>query len=68
MLDQQVMPRSDGDSSDVAKCAMQGVVASQFELDKYKTQDKNGKLVKKLVGFDNFIKADLDTAVELAIN
>ena len=30
--------------------------------------DKNGKLVKKLVGFDNFIKADLDTAVELAIN
>ena len=30
--------------------------------------DKNGKLVKKLVGFDNFIKADLDTAIELAIN
>ena len=30
--------------------------------------DKNGKLVKKLVGFDNFIKADLDDAIELAIN
>lgn len=30
--------------------------------------DKNGKLVKKLVGFDNFVKADLDTAIELAIN
>ena len=28
--------------------------------------DKNGKLVKKLVGFDNFIKADLDEAVERA--
>ena len=28
--------------------------------------DRNGKLVKKLVGFDNFIKADLDTAIEQA--
>lgn len=30
--------------------------------------DKNGRLVKKLVGFDNFIKADLDAAIEQAIN
>ncbi len=30
--------------------------------------DKNGKLVKKLVGFDNFIKADLDNAIEQAVN
>ena len=30
--------------------------------------DKNGKLIKKLVGFDNFIKADLDEAVEQALN
>ncbi|MCY7377581.1 MAG: TlpA family protein disulfide reductase [Pyrinomonadaceae bacterium] len=29
--------------------------------------DRNGKLVKKLVGFDNFIKADLDAAVEQSI-
>ena len=30
--------------------------------------DKNGKLVKKFVGFDNFVKADLDEAVEQAMN
>lgn len=30
--------------------------------------DKNGKLIKKLVGFDNFIKADLDAAIEQAMN
>lgn len=30
--------------------------------------DKNGRLVKKLVGFDNFIKADLDAAIEQFIN
>ncbi len=46
-----LMPRSDGDAADVAKCAMQGVVTSQFELDKYKTQDKNGKSVDNFVLF-----------------
>ena len=30
--------------------------------------DRNGKLTKKIVGFDNFIKADLDEAIEQAIN
>ena len=30
--------------------------------------DKSGKLVKKLVGFDNFVKADLDEAVEQSAN
>lgn len=30
--------------------------------------DRSGKLTKKIIGFDNFIKADLDTAIELAIN
>ena len=30
--------------------------------------DKNGKLVKKLVGFDNFVKNDLDEAIEQAAN
>jgi leucyl aminopeptidase len=46
-----LMARSDGDASDVAKHAMQGVVASQFELDKYKTQDKNGKSIDNFVLF-----------------
>ncbi len=30
--------------------------------------DKTGKLVKKFVGFDNFVKADLDEAVQKAVN
>lgn len=30
--------------------------------------DRSGKLTKKIVGFDNFIKADLDEAIEQAIN
>jgi leucyl aminopeptidase len=46
-----LMARSDGDAAEVAKQAMQGVVASQFELDKYKTQDKNGKSIDNFVLF-----------------
>ncbi len=39
-------PRCDGDdATEVAACALQSVVTSQFELDKYKTQDKNGKSI-----------------------
>ena len=30
--------------------------------------DRNGKLTKKILGFDNFIKADLNQAIERAIN
>jgi len=30
--------------------------------------DRSGKLTKKIVGFDNIIKADLDAAIEQAIN
>ncbi|MDQ6788082.1 MAG: leucyl aminopeptidase [Acidobacteriota bacterium] len=45
-----LMPRcDDADASEVAACAMQGVVTSQFELDKYKTQEKNDKSI------DNFV-------------
>ncbi len=44
-----LLPRSDGDAVEVATNAAQGVVTSQFELDKYKTKDKNDKSV------DNFV-------------
>ena len=44
-----LLPRCDSDAVEVAACAMQGVVSSQFELDKYKTKDKNEKTV------DNFV-------------
>ncbi len=40
-----LMPRCDDDAMEVAACAMQGVITSQFELDKYKTKDKNGKSI-----------------------
>ncbi|MEO6589416.1 MAG: leucyl aminopeptidase, partial [Pyrinomonadaceae bacterium] len=44
-----LMPRCDFDTAEVAASATQGVVSSQFELDKYKTQDKHDKSI------DNFV-------------
>ncbi len=44
-----VLPRSDADAVEVAQQAVQGFVTSQFELDKYKTKDKNEKSVGSLV-------------------
>ncbi|MCU1289917.1 MAG: Leucyl aminopeptidase [Acidobacteria bacterium] len=41
--------RAEGDAKEVAQCAAQGFVASQFELDKYKSADKNEKSVDNLV-------------------
>ena len=38
-----LMPRCDGDVTEVAQNAMCGVITSQFELDKYKTKDKTDK-------------------------
>ena len=42
-------PRFDGDATEAAACAAQGVVTSHFELDKYKTSDKKDKKL------DNFV-------------
>lgn len=42
-------PRLENDSAAVAQNAAQGFATSQFELDKYKTKDKNDKAVTKLV-------------------
>jgi leucyl aminopeptidase len=44
-----LLPRSDGDAVEVAQNASQGFVISQFELDKYRTKDKNNKTVESLV-------------------
>jgi len=44
-------PRLDGDATEIAQNAMQGVVTSQFELDKYKTKDKNDKALNSFVLF-----------------
>ncbi|HVF47036.1 MAG TPA: leucyl aminopeptidase, partial [Pyrinomonadaceae bacterium] len=44
-----LLPRSEADPADTARHAVIGFITSQFELDKYKTKDKNGKSVTNLV-------------------
>lgn len=44
-----LVPRSDEETGVIASSAMQGVVTSQFELDKYKTADKNKKAIENFV-------------------
>ena len=39
-------PRIEGDASDIAAQAAQGLVTSQFELDKYKTKDKKNHKIE----------------------
>ncbi len=46
-----LMPRCEDDAATVAQNAAQGFVTSQFELDKYRTQDKNSKSVDSMVLF-----------------
>jgi leucyl aminopeptidase len=43
--------RSTGDATTLAQNAAQGAITSQFELDKYKTKDKNDKAVTRFVVF-----------------
>ena len=40
-----LVPRSDAEAREAAAQAMQGVVTSLFELDKYKTKEKNDKAI-----------------------
>ncbi len=42
-------PRCDGNKVEAAQNAVQGFITSQFELDKYKTKDKNNKSVNGLI-------------------
>ena len=44
-----LLPRAEGNAAEVAQCAVQGVITSQFELDKYKSQDKNDKSIDSFV-------------------
>jgi leucyl aminopeptidase len=44
-----LMPRCDGYSVEIAQNATQGVITSLFELDKYKTKDKNDKAISTFV-------------------
>src|SRR5688572_2048989 len=38
-----LLPRAEGETAEIAQFAVQGCITSQFELDKYKTKDKNDK-------------------------
>jgi leucyl aminopeptidase len=44
-----VLPRGKFDAVEAAQYAVQGFITSQFELDKYKTKDKNDRSVTNLV-------------------
>ncbi len=59
-----LLPRSIADAAEIAQNAVLGVVTSQFELDKYKTKDKNEKAV---TGFTICVEgakpADLKTGI-----
>ncbi|QYO65343.1 leucyl aminopeptidase [Leptolyngbya sp. 7M] len=57
--------RSNSDAVTVAQNAVQGAITSQFELDKYKTKDKNDKAVNKVVVYVAGAKsADLNKGIE----
>ncbi len=58
-------PRFDGDAADTAVSAAQGIVTSQFELDKYKTQDKKDNKIDTFTLFVEGAKAkDLKDGLE----
>ena len=44
-----LLPRFQGDAVEAAQFAVQGCITSQFELDKYKTKDKQNKAVNSAV-------------------
>ncbi len=59
-----LLPRSEANASETAQNAVQGFITSQFELDKYKTKDKNSKTVDTLVVFvDGAKPAELKSGI-----
>lgn len=59
-----LLPRSSGSAVDTAQYAVQGFITSQFELDKYKTKDKNSKSVETLfVCVEKAKSADLNKGI-----
>lgn len=59
-----LLARSSANAVEEAQHAVQGFVTSQFELDKYRTKDKNKKVVKTLfVCVDGAEPADVKTGI-----
>jgi leucyl aminopeptidase len=60
-----LLPRCDADATEVAQNAAVGFITSQFELDKYKTKDREEKTVNSLiVCIDGAKQADLKTGLD----
>ncbi|HXG84892.1 MAG TPA: leucyl aminopeptidase [Pyrinomonadaceae bacterium] len=60
-----LMPRFESAAVETAAGAMQGVITSQFELDKYKTQEKNDKSIDNFVLFvEGADKGDLKDGLQ----
>lgn len=58
-------PRFEGNTVDAVQNAVQGVITSEFEIDKYKTKDKNTKTIKSFFIYVADAKAaDLSKGVE----
>ena len=59
-----LLPRGNGHAVDAAQNAVQGCITSQFELDKYKTRDKNDAAVTSFViCIDGAKPSDLKTGI-----
>lgn len=59
-----LLPRCDGYSVEITQNATQGVITSLFELDKYKTKDKNEKQINTFViCVDGAASADLKEGI-----
>lgn len=59
------LPRGRGHAAEIAAAAAQGVVTSQFDLDKYRTKDKNSKSISKfIVCIDGASAAELRDGLE----
>ncbi len=53
-----VVPRLDGDHEDIAAAAAEGAVMAVFDLDKYRTVDKEEKLIERLAVFIDGAEAE----------
>lgn len=61
-------PRFEGTTVEAVQNSVQAAITSQFELDKYKTKDKNGKAVTKMIVFaDGASAADLKAGISRGV-
>lgn len=60
-----LLPRCEGDAVEISQSAASGFITSQFELDKYKTKDREDKTVNQLVVcIDGAKPADLRSGLD----